>query len=688
MPLDDKSEIIAHFIGIFDQSIEAARQRIDYDAFRARPTGENDPNGLLEVTVNVNSPYAMGDYAPGLDVQLPQFQEKEAIIPYAVRDLPPGAIIATLQLPDLLPFYGQPLPAIEPLATINTTFILPPPSSMASVIIQQNYLSDNDIIDNVDFGDVFVSPDRFQPALDELVRTADALQLADIPGRPGEEGTIAEIAKASATKLANAQAPQIEGATTFLAHGAGATASLVVNGQAQEDAPVLKDAMPAAFDPKPEPEMSPDPEVGALPDNSEPVHILSTGTNILLNEASITSFWLDTKVIVAVGDSVAFNAITQVNVRNEFDQNFGHNHDHSHDHGHGSHHGSDRDDDDQDDDGDDDDAYNQAQSPISISWNVASISSSGNATSRTDEDDDAAPSRIVVTRIEGNVILLNHIEQFNMVSDHDITSITFSGNESVITTGDNVVFNASFLYELGFQYDLIFIGGNMIDVSVIRQTNVLLDADNFMYGGGDDFDGMVNMAENMLWNSATIKEIGEDRREELEDDYKDAAKMLKQGAESLSNTVLSNEAFEGIDLLRVLYIAGDYVKWQTISQTNVLGDADQVAIMTQTLQSAEGANVQVATGSNALMNIASITDGGIDSTVYVGGDEYSDALLYQADFISTDNPLSYTGPTTLASEAVLFLADGMIKDGYDDDDDMDAHDLYETSVDVMETVLA
>lgn len=671
MPLDDKSEIIAHFIGIFDQSIEAARQRIDYDAFRARPKAEDDPNGLLEVKVNVNSPYIMGKFEPEIDVSLPQQQIADTKIPYQARELAPGAIIPKLQLPDLLPFYGQPLPQLEPLTTLATNFYLPPPSSAAVVIIQQNILSDNDVITNVDFGDIFVPPSAFDPALNELVRTADALQLADIPDRPGEEASIATIARSTATKLAGAEAPQVAGATTFIAHGGEATGSIFVNGVAQSEAPVLKDHLPAALAPKPKPEMSPDPGVGPIAEDSPPTHSLSTGGNTLVNEASITSYWLDAKVIVAVGDSVSFNGITQVSVRNDY--NLGHSHGNGHAGGNG-HSG----------------ASSENESPVSLSWNVASITGKANPILKNDDDEEntSPPSNVVVTRIDGNVILLNHIEQFNFVTDNDVTSVTFSGFESVITTGGNIVFNASFLYEIGFQYDLIFIGGDMIDVSFIRQTNVLLDSDSFTYGGEDGFAGTASLAQNMLWNSATIREIGEDRREKIEDDYKDAAKMLKDGAETLPGSVLSNEAFEGAELLRVLYIAGDFIKWQTISQTNVLGDADQVAIMAKTMQSAQGANVEVTTGSNALMNIASITDGGIDSTVYVGGEQYSDALLYQAEFISTDNPLNYSGPASLASEAVLFLADGMIREGHDDDDDMDAEDLFETSVDVMETMLA
>lgn len=65
-------------------------------------------------------------------------------------------------------------------------------------------------------------------------------------------------------------------------------------------------------------------------------------------------------------------------------------------------------------------------------------------------------------------------------------------------------------------------------------------------------------------------------------------------------------------------------------------------------------------GSNAVVNLAAINQFGTDSTIQVGGDAYSDAMLYQAELIDTGaNPTGVSLPA-LANEAVAFLSDDML----------------------------
>ena len=136
-------------------------------------------------------------------------------------------------------------------------------------------------------------------------------------------------------------------------------------------------------------------------------------------------------------------------------------------------------------------------------------------------------------------------------------------------------------------------------------------------------------------------------------------------------------------------ISGDHLDVQLVEQVNVLGDADQIAIASETIQSANGANISVVAGSNALMNFASIDDYGVDSTVYVGGEGYSDAMLYQAEFISTDDPLVVRDTSELASEAVLFLADDMIEGTtHGTETDLAPVISGEPEADVMQSMLA
>ena len=99
---------------------------------------------------------------------------------------------------------------------------------------------------------------------------------------------------------------------------------------------------------------------------------------------------------------------------------------------------------------------------------------------------------------------------------------------------------------------------------------------------------------------------------------------------------------------------------ETLERANGMGDSDQVHLALENFAEDTGAEINLTTGSNAAINLASIDTYGIDSEVRVGGDVYSEALLYQADLIDTDaDPLGVALPA-LANEAVAFLADNMI----------------------------
>src|SRR5690606_765270 len=93
--------------------------------------------------------------------------------------------------------------------------------------------------------------------------------------------------------------------------------------------------------------------------------------------------------------------------------------------------------------------------------------------------------------------------------------------------------------------------------------------------------------------------------------------------------------FAGLPGISVLIVTGNIFDLHYIRQFNVLGDADQVAIAEAAVAGNGTANWQITTGSNALVNIASIVD--IDTmgtNAYVGGDLYSDAVLIQAEILA------------------------------------------------------
>lgn len=89
------------------------------------------------------------------------------------------------------------------------------------------------------------------------------------------------------------------------------------------------------------------------------------------------------------------------------------------------------------------------------------------------------PTNWAMTTIDGDLIQYNWSQQFNFVSDADTVMFGFTGSNTTLGTGENLSINDLFAWELGFQFDLIIVGGDMIDVTLVKQTNVLLDSDKF-----------------------------------------------------------------------------------------------------------------------------------------------------------------------------------------------------------------
>ena len=82
-----------------------------------------------------------------------------------------------------------------------------------------------------------------------------------------------------------------------------------------------------------------------------------------------------------------------------------------------------------------------------------------------------------VTEIDGDLIIMNWIEQFTFMTDEDIGILSSSGVHTIVTTGDNTAVNDVSLQRFGSYYDLIIVGGNIYDANIIHQLNVLVDND-------------------------------------------------------------------------------------------------------------------------------------------------------------------------------------------------------------------
>ena len=372
---------------------------------------------------------------------------------------------------------------------------------------------------------------------------------------------------------------------------------------------------------------------GSSTDNSlfevDEGHLVVSGANLVVNEVSITTAWLDASVISVMGDVVNLNVISQVNVLVDHDLG------------------------------------SIGEVVGSVAMNAATFAFTSTAPvpeegAETSEDtgDLGLPVNWAVTRIDGDLFSVNQVSQYTFQTDNDIAEITFNGSNTYIGLGDNTVINLTNLSELGFGYDLIVVGGSMISINWINQINVMIDNDTMTYSGMTPTSMLGG--DNLLFNGASITSSGVDAYGEMQDNFASAADSFADGATSINAGLAQDSVFEGIDILRVLYIEGDYTTINWIEQTNVLGDSDQVHLALDDFTAQNGGEVNVITGSNATINLATITDYGVDSNVMVGGEVYDDALLYQAELIDTDaDPLGVDMPA-LASEAVVFLADDML----------------------------
>lgn len=626
--LDKITEEIAHFVGLFHLSVEDARMREAYREFSYETpdkTLDTPPVHLSEFS----APYEFVGFDPGLRYQSPP--------------------------PDLWPAHGRPGRAdgvsadssdsvnsvqaiIQPTAHSGTVvtssltkFVPPeiaPPGSVANYFSQGIVLSDNDYVSVGGHGLRFDPvPINSNDVLAAALEVAAHSPLGELE-QPGTTGEIISVVDTVIEQLSGASG---EGEHVQLFMNDENIDGIYVNGQLADEAPDIGDHY--SFD-RSEDENASGSNVQIGEDGTVSVDIsveIEAGGNTLVNDAVLTSIWTGGTVTAVVGDHVEVNAIIQTNAIWDCD----------------------------------------AVAPSAQRWvedcgnelfNIATFE-------RIDAADEEAaasnqfPSFWSVAEIQGDLMIVNWLEQFTFMSDNDVGIFSASGSTSSIISGDNLGMNHASAFELGFAYDLIIVGGSVYDGNIINQTNVLFDNDGV--GATDGFqttgEATISSGDNLLWNQAYISNIGGgDRFDSLPQYYLDAANAFADGETGLPRQVLSDDAFAGLQGLRVLYISGDLLSLNYIRQTNILGDSDQIALAMDAIAPQLGANWSVLTGANALMNNASIVDLDSLGRTYVGGEQYSQETLYQAEFISQQPDFGRPDPGALANEAVLFLDDEML----------------------------
>ena len=646
MSRDLTTEAISHFIGFFSQSVEEARMRQEYDAFKAMQRLNDQHDGLLNVTVNVSSEYKLADFKPDLDARVENYSEARVTPGPPADPLPVNlggvGIIGANSLGD--PFMTYPMQLWGGGGSSVANPVLPPPSSVAIVIIQKISLNDSDLLITAAPTASFVPIEHHIETLMMMAQVAEDLSM-DWPATLPETGDdITPLGVAFYQTAQDFTPPSVEGATIHYLTGAEA-GGIHVDGASSEELPDLDAALPPFL------------QREELDDEEIP-HEIITGANSATNALSLSMNWIDAPVMAVMGNSHSMNAIAQVNVLSNLDSENG---------------------------------APTLHDASDTTHNIAAILSSAipeDIPPATDDDAEAEkpefPDTAIVARLTDDLVNFNWVEQYNYLVDNDVLSVQFSGNESFLQTGGNSTTNLTLLQELGFHYDLIVVGGDLINISIINQVNVLLDNDSVTYGDGWQASG----DGNLLWNEARIETIGHDAYGELSVDYEALGESLASGSDSVGSSILENSAFEGLDMLKVLYIDGDLINFQYLSQTNIVGDADQLQVHAAQMAGQDGADVSLVVGENALLNLATIYEAGLNSEIQIGGDHYSDALMYQAGLIVTDeSQLASDGGNGLANEAVVFLTDDSSETNYQQDQTTPHHIGDDMSADPMGGVL-
>ncbi|HEY4191532.1 MAG TPA: type I secretion protein [Mesorhizobium sp.] len=696
MHLDKITEAIAHFVGLFQIETEQARLRSDYLEFKALRAQATAPDQHDRAELTFQSPYNFNDPDPGLHY-VPAAPTIEPLtvatnVTYAMPQIPvPGEIEAVIY-----PGFMTPRLLQQDLHTGTRIIELAPPGSVAVHISQINSLSDNDFVNIGTDAVAFHSIGTPNLTLDTLL--SEAAKFVPIEAATfASAHDIGDFIADTGASL-HAFAAQANGSTTETADGVSIQTNVTVidapennavyvNGHMQSEAPKLEDVLPAASPLVKDDVATPDDAPGnnhlingpgstatggvahgeGAASNASSVEI-STGANALVNTATLVNDAIEGNVFAVAGNHFALNAIIQVNAWSDCDSigaslnNW--------------------------------DAAGHAAA--TATFNIASfqhIDTGGDLPGTGDPAQMTFPKAWAVTEIHGDFVSMNWIQQLNFMIDNDnVVSASSSGVMTKLGTGENQGLNDLSIADLGRYYDLILIGGHYYDANIITQTNVLLDDDivGAVSGFHTSGQGSVSGSDNLLWNSAAITSIGHDTTGALPTGYSTALDGFAAGNHTLPSSVLADGAFEGLSGLKVLYISGSVYDLQYVSQTNVLGDADHIALAMNSAEANLDASWTITTGSNALLNSAQIIDVDPAGKIYVGGDHYSDELLVQTDIIRTDHLLEGKDADHLVNEAVAFLSDDMMPTQADDASShlRDAVSVHPAHSDIMQSVVS
>lgn len=671
MHIDKISDMIAHFIGLFDTVIEEARLRSNYSEGPAHSNPDRLPDDEAAKLLDKNYDVALKDYDPDVnyragyydfDYLQPHFARMVEYDMQQFANAVPIDISAThFRFPGRLSFEEE-----------HELVVHTGPGSVIAHVAQVNILQDDDYLNMTD-GPYAARDTSFVTARTvEFYNEASTFTPFAGFQRTDNYDALQALAKSAHDYIDHAR----ENDVTSLGTGADQDFvlaghdidGLYINGSVASEKPMLDDYMPDRGIAKPaeEPEKS---DVSLHEDSPAGNSLdVAAGANVVANIATLVNTGVMTSVTAVMGDYHQIDAITQAYIYSDRDEI--------------------------------DSVFTRAEDQAATAaFNIASFERSvypGAENTENNQDNGEPPVFPTAWRVsvlDGDVSFVHWIEQYQFVSDNDTLTITTSGATVSLLTGGNAVLNIANFLGIGMQYDLIIVGGNVLDMNIISQMAVLYDNDWARANPDAPAGATIQSGNNLLWNDAAIHNVGSNDRFETMPDYMNqTVNAINERDPNMPDALAHDVNFVGYEGLNVLYITGNLYDVSIIKQVSVLGDSDDVTQAAAKLaENNEDATVHVDTGSNAVVNLAQIIDyDSFGSTTYVAGGVYSDAILIQGGII--ENDMSQPQQGQLANEVIAFLHDDPATIENESNGVINAgHDLSWSnghSADVMQTVVA
>lgn len=675
MYTDRISDMIAHFIGMFETMTDEARLRAHYTEGRDR--GDMTPVQPADHLISVDKTYDVNlrDYDPGvkyhagyddIDYSRPHFGHA---FDHSIHRLSEIAS-EDFSVPYFKPHGGRGGSFEEDRELV----VHAGPGSLIAHVSQVNLLQDDDYLDMTDGPYKPLDTTFVTERTTEYYNEAAVFTPFSGFHRTDNYGELQSIAKTVHDYVDSAHDNDVTSLGTTadddFVKADSAISGTYKNGVAVLENPDVNDFMPdrGAATPEKEPEQSDVSleEHGPADNNLD----VAAGANVVANFVALTNTGVMATVSAVMGDYHQIDTITQSYVYSDRDEIAS--------------------------------VFSPSQNHMAtVANNIATFERSvyGSDAGHDETDATASDSMIFptawrVSYIEGDVSFVHWIEQYHFISDNDTMTVTTSGSDVSVISGGNATLDLASFLGIGMQYDLVIVGGNVLDMSMITQIAVLYDNDWVHAADGAPQDVTVQSGNNLLWNEASIHNIGSNSRFDAMPDYiSDVVKAINERDASMPAGLSTDPNFAGQSGVNVLYINGNLYDVNLIKQVSVLGDADHVTqAASNVLANAENATIHIDTGSNAVINIAHITD--YDSfglTTYVGGQLYSDAVLIQGGIIENDMTQPHAAGAQLANEVIAFLHDDNLADDQADGVINAGHDLSWSlahPVDVMQTVVA